>query len=85
MQVSVSYCLLYFCAALNFVCNMERNAFLLKPGQKIKPHVTNEVIHQLVQKLFNVEVLGFKELNSYDDKNFHIMVLVLYISKSCSY
>ena len=64
---------------------MEENEILLKPGQQIKPHVTNEVIHQLVQKLFNVEVLSIKELNSYDDKNFHIMVLALYFYISCSY
>lgn len=47
---------------------------LLKPGQQIKPYVSNEIVHQLVKKLYNLEVLAVKELNSYDDKNFHIQV-----------
>ncbi|EFX76488.1 hypothetical protein DAPPUDRAFT_306142 [Daphnia pulex] len=47
---------------------------LLKPGQQIKPHVPNEVVHQLVFKLYNLEVASVKELNSYDDKNFHVTV-----------
>jgi hypothetical protein len=49
---------------------------LLKPGQQIKPYVPNEVVHQLVLKLYNLEVISIKELNSYDDKNFHIMVII---------
>ncbi len=58
---------------------------LLKPGQQIKPHVPNEVVHQLVLKLYNLEVASVKELNSYDDKNFHVEVMfspVLFISVS---
>lgn len=47
---------------------------LLKPGQQIKPYVPNEVVHQLANNLYNLEVVSIKELNSYDDKNFHITV-----------
>ncbi|XP_059352974.1 hydroxylysine kinase-like [Daphnia carinata] len=47
---------------------------LLKPGQQIKPYVPNEVVHQLARNLYNLEVVSIKELNSYDDKNFHITV-----------
>ncbi len=57
---------------------MEGSEILLKPGQQIKPHVPNHVIHQLVQNLYNLEVISVKELNSYDDKNFHIMVFNIY-------
>lgn len=53
---------------------METNEILLKPGQQIKPYVPNEVIHQLLLKLYNLEAISVEELNSYDDKNFHIMV-----------
>lgn len=55
---------------------MDKTETLLKPGQQIKPYVPNEVIHQLVKKLYNLEVLSMKELNSYDDKNFHIQVFL---------
>lgn len=47
---------------------------LLKPGQSIKPFVPSDVASSLVQKLYNLEITSIKELNSYDDKNFHIMV-----------
>lgn len=46
----------------------------LKPGQKIKPSISNEIAQKLVQKLFNLESTSIKELNSYDDRNFHIKV-----------
>ncbi|KAI9554916.1 hypothetical protein GHT06_020196 [Daphnia sinensis] len=53
---------------------MERSEILLKPGQQIKPYVPNEVIYELLLKLYNLEVISVEELNSYDDRNFHIMV-----------
>ena len=60
---------------------MEGDKCLLKPGQNIKPHVPNEVVHELIHKLYNLEVTSIKELNSYDDKNFHLMV-VSYLCRS---
>ena len=55
--------------------NMEdEKEILLKPGQSIKPHVPFDVASLLVKKLFNLEITSIKELNSYDDKNFHITV-----------
>ena len=53
---------------------MEANQILLKPGQQIKPSVSNEKICQLLLKLYNLEVISVEELNSYDDRNFHITV-----------
>ena len=53
---------------------MEQTEILLKPGQQIKPYVPNEVLLDLVLRLYNLEVTSVKELNSYDDKNFHIKV-----------
>ncbi|XP_057380551.1 hydroxylysine kinase-like isoform X2 [Daphnia carinata] len=53
---------------------MERSEILLKPGQQIKPYVPNEVIQDLLLKLYNLQVISVEELNSYDDRNFHIMV-----------
>lgn len=53
----------------------KESEILLKPGQQIKPHVPHEVVHQLVLKLYNLEVASVKELNSYDDKNFHVTVM----------
>lgn len=55
---------------------MDSVEIVLKPGQQIKPYVPNEVVHQLVKKLYNLEVSSVKELNSYDDKNFYIMVFL---------
>lgn len=56
---------------------METADTLLKPGEQIKPNVPSEVIHSLLKDLYNLEVESFKELNSYDDKNFFIKVLVI--------
>jgi len=50
------------------------NSLMLQPGQEIKPKVTNEDVHRLVRKFYNLEVTSIKELNSYDDKNFFIKV-----------
>jgi len=47
---------------------------MLQPGQQIKPDVTPEDVHRLVQQFYNLEVTSVKELNSYDDRNFFIKV-----------
>lgn len=55
---------------------MDEQQILLKPGQQIKPHVPLDVVHSLARSLFRLEVTSVKELNSYDDRNFHIKVSV---------
>lgn len=53
---------------------MAESEILLKPGQRIKPHVTEEDVKRLLLKLYHLEVDTIKELNSYDDKNFFVKV-----------
>ena len=47
---------------------------LLQPGQIIRPVVKIDDVPSLVQKLYGLSVTSARELNSYDDKNFHIQV-----------
>jgi len=46
----------------------------LQPGQSIRPVLGCEGAKKLVERLYNLKVLKIKELNSYDDRNFHIIV-----------
>ncbi|XP_071043309.1 hydroxylysine kinase [Parasteatoda tepidariorum] len=39
-----------------------------------KPNVSEDFAEKLVQKLYGLEVLTMKRMNSYDDQNFHIQV-----------
>lgn len=45
---------------------------LLKPGQKIKPPVGPNDVPSLVNRIYALNVIQVKELNSYDDRNFYI-------------
>ncbi|XP_042219208.1 hydroxylysine kinase-like isoform X2 [Homarus americanus] len=47
---------------------------LLQPGQIIRPMIKPSDVPALVLKLFGLTTVSVKELNSYDDKNFHIKV-----------
>ncbi|XP_045581931.1 hydroxylysine kinase isoform X2 [Procambarus clarkii] len=47
---------------------------MLQPGQIIRPLVKQSDIPQLVNRIFGLTTVSVKELNSYDDKNFHIKV-----------
>ena len=53
---------------------MAESVILLKPGQRIKPQVTEDDVKRLLLKLYNLEVGSIKELNSYDDRNFFVKV-----------
>jgi len=46
----------------------------LKPGQLIRPAVDCDKAVELVESLYGFEVLEVRQLDSYDDRNFHIRV-----------
>lgn len=50
---------------------------VLQPGQVIRPVMDEENAKTLARKLFGLTVTSIKELNSYDDKNFHLQVSVV--------
>lgn len=41
---------------------------------EIKPVIPQSFIKKIVRRLYGMEVLDFTELNSYDDRNYHIHV-----------
>lgn len=47
---------------------------LLKPGSKIRPHVTEEEAIRLAERLYGISTRDISELMSYDDKNFLIHI-----------
>ncbi|XP_015601077.1 hydroxylysine kinase [Cephus cinctus] len=52
---------------------MPKEEILLTPGQRIKPTVDTSLAINLVNKLYSLTVTSVTELNSYDDKNFHVI------------
>ena len=46
----------------------------LKPGQIIRPELSQEDASQLVEKLYGVKVKSISEQNSYDDKNYMVQL-----------
>ncbi|CAG2229684.1 AGPHD1 [Mytilus edulis] len=47
---------------------------LLKPNQQNKPLIPNYFISDFALKFYGMNVLKFEELNSFDDRNYHITV-----------
>lgn len=47
-------------------------AKILQKGEVIKPVVTEDSVRALAERLYGISCLGLKELNSYDDRNYHI-------------
>lgn len=47
---------------------------ILKPGSKIQPVVNEDDAMHLAERFYGISTKDIKELNSYDDKNFHIRV-----------
>ncbi|XP_055916229.1 hydroxylysine kinase isoform X2 [Eupeodes corollae] len=45
---------------------------LLQPGSDIQPKVSTEDVHSLAQRLYGITIGDFKELISYDDRNYFI-------------
>ncbi|KAJ8317412.1 hypothetical protein KUTeg_005316 [Tegillarca granosa] len=46
---------------------------LLEPGDIIKPLIPDETVPKLVRQLYGLNVETWKELDSYDDKNYHVI------------
>ena len=46
----------------------------LQLGQSIRPDLNQQQAQQLVERLYGVQVTSIKELISYDDRNFHILI-----------
>ncbi|OWF56601.1 hydroxylysine kinase-like [Mizuhopecten yessoensis] len=47
---------------------------LQEKGEVIKPMIPEGVVEELVRKIYGLDVVSYKELNSYDDKNYHVTV-----------
>jgi len=45
-----------------------------RPGEIIKPIIPDDVVPELVKKLYGLDVISCEELDSYDDKNYHVIV-----------
>ena len=45
---------------------------VLTPGQVVRPDIDDAQVRALVRDLYGLHVLSSTELNSYDDRNFHI-------------
>lgn len=52
---------------------MEYNDTLLIPGQHIRPSVTEEMVVALLEQLYGMRVTSVRELNAYDDRNYHVV------------
>ncbi|XP_061171486.1 hydroxylysine kinase-like [Saccostrea echinata] len=52
----------------------DKNRTVLNPGEKVQPELNNKEASRLVQRLYGLSAIKVEELNSYDDKNFHIHV-----------
>ncbi|XP_069139819.1 hydroxylysine kinase-like [Argopecten irradians] len=47
---------------------------LQEKGEIIKPLIPEGVVEDLVKNIYGLDVIRFKELNSYDDRNYHVTV-----------
>lgn len=52
---------------------MEYNDTLLIPGQRIRPPMTEEMAVALTEQLYGMKVTSVRELNAYDDRNYHVL------------
>lgn len=50
------------------------SSLVLKPGQTIRPNVCPNYAIKLVSNIWGFDVQQINELDSYDDRNFHVMV-----------
>ena len=48
---------------------------MLKPGQLIRPELDCDHASRLVESLYGFHVVDIRQLDSYDDRNFHVRVL----------
>ncbi|XP_078047959.1 hydroxylysine kinase [Augochlora pura] len=52
---------------------MENNGTVLTPGQRIRPPGSEQIVSVLLEKLYRLKATRITELNSYDDRNYHII------------
>lgn len=52
----------------------DENETVLNPGEKVQPRLGEQEACYLVHRLYGLSAIKIEELNSYDDKNFHIHV-----------
>ncbi|XP_048746695.2 hydroxylysine kinase-like [Ostrea edulis] len=52
----------------------DENETVLNPGEKVQPRLGEQEACHLVHSLYGLSTIKVEELNSYDDKNFHIHV-----------
>ncbi|XP_069140871.1 hydroxylysine kinase-like isoform X2 [Argopecten irradians] len=52
----------------------ENERTVVKPGEIIRPYIDLDIVKEVSKRLYDLEVLDGKELNSYDDRNYHIHV-----------
>jgi len=46
----------------------------LKPGQLIRPELSEQEAGKLIEKLYGVQIKSISEQNSYDDKNYLVLL-----------
>ncbi|KAI4497003.1 hypothetical protein M0802_007951 [Mischocyttarus mexicanus] len=51
---------------------MEKTNMLLSPGQRIRPNMNEKTAIDLLFKIYGITVTDIKELNAYDDRNYHV-------------
>ncbi|XP_063435669.1 hydroxylysine kinase-like [Mytilus trossulus] len=54
--------------------NVDESQTLLNPNQKNRPLIPNNFIRDFALKLYGMDVLKFEELDSFEDRNYHIIV-----------
>jgi len=47
---------------------------MLRPGEDIRPHLSQRTAMALVQRLYGLKDVTVDELHGYDDKNYHVKV-----------
>jgi hypothetical protein len=47
---------------------------MLRPGDEIRPHLSQRTAMGLVQRLYGIKDITLDELHGYDDKNYHVKV-----------
>ncbi|KZC04169.1 Aminoglycoside phosphotransferase domain-containing protein 1 [Dufourea novaeangliae] len=51
---------------------METKDEVLTPGQRIRPPGSDQIVSDLLKKLYGLKVIEVTELNAYDDRNYHV-------------
>jgi hydroxylysine kinase len=53
---------------------MSENNTLLQPGVLIKPEVRQNDVKEILREIYGLRCVSIKELNGYDDNNYHVKV-----------